>query len=1786
MLTRTLLYLAFIAGCDSNLRVNVASSELPSESQGLSLLVLDDVSNDPDYKVSWEAGQEVDASLGFSFHVSQTQACQDPIFSFEGLQENEKKLDFLKDGVYYLCLYGKTKAGAAVAATNNGVKITLDRTPPLISVASQLTMNQASAIEANVTDFLATSPSWQKLSGPGEVVFSNPLSLTPTVSMSVDGVYELLLIVEDLAGNRAEKKVEVTWDTTAPLVSAGPDVITNHAIALAPTADASAVRYLWEKVSGPGTITFSDATHKNPLTSASVDGTYVLGFHAYDAVGNMSHDEVAFTWDTTAPSIAAIANQLTGTPLLIDASVTSIATDLPLMYSWSKVSGPGTISPAMPYPAEDITASADTNGIYVLRLSVTDAAGNTATRDVQFEWDDSVPTVSLGADRFVNAMTSIDATTSLAATYSWTKVSGPGVVTFGSPNAEDTTVSTNADGVYVLRLTVTNASAIHTISDDITLTWDTGAPNFQTALADQTSKDPIDVTGDVQDSLTTLSYAWTKVSGPGTITFSHPSAAATTITADQDGAYVIRLTATDQAGNSVFDELTYTRDTTPPSFVALTRANEASDGYVNAAEATSAAALFALNASGHASAAYTTILNESTPQTCDALQDYSASSIPGINQLVADGTFVICVKLTDAVGNVSYGKSEAVVRDTAPPSFTSLAAANQASDGYVNAAETAATGAAFTLTASGHTLAEYTDYLDETPTAQTCTAGQTYSLAIPVISTLPSTDDAYAVCVRLTDAAGNISYGKSQVITRDATPPTVNVGADRSVNAVTTITTTVSGATAYAWTKQSGTGTVTFGTPAAKDTTASANVDDTYVLRLTATDAAGNSAYDELTLIRDTVAPAASFTGTPTPSINEIETLAVTVGGTDVTHYRYKVGVAATTDCTTSTGYVAEVAVGTPITASVAALDDTEIKLCVVGRDAVGNWQTWASAANATWTKAAKVYAVTNVVMGESFSCAHFANGRIKCWGAGYDGRLGGGNASSRGSSPTHMGNNLPFVDLGSGKKAIKISAGYRHVCAILQDQSLKCWGANFTGQLGLGDINHRGDNAGEMGDNLPTVDVGTGRTVIDVAGGEGHTCALLDDHTVKCWGKNDFGQLGQGNTANLGDGAGEMGDTLPVVNLGSNKKALSLTAFGYATCAILDDHSVKCWGNNDYGHLGVGADGAHRGDDASEMGDNLPALNLGTGRYALQVALGMYHGCALLDTHQIKCWGSGYEGRLGYGNETQIGAALMGDSHNTVALGTGRSVVAVAAGYDHTCALLDDSSVKCWGRNTYGALGLGHLDDIGDGAGEMGDSLPAVSLGTGRFAIKLAVSNHFTCAVLDNSRVKCWGRGEAGRLGQGSTVDIGGAAGEMGDALSEINLLTGGSRAVLDLVTRESTSCAILDDHTLKCWGRNANGALGYGDTTDRGTSAAHMGANLPVVDVGTGRKVLQVGVGTKHTCALLDNRTMKCWGLNTAGALGLGHTTILGDGPGEMGDALPAVDLGGKKVFQFATAYESNCALLEDSTLKCWGNNYYGELGLGDVVNRGDAGGQMGASLPTVNLGTGKKAVRVVAGWLGHCVILQDRSVKCWGRNQAGQLGYGDTTDRGSSSSHMGDNLLAVNVGAGRRVIAMPDFYYTPCVKLDDGSAKCWGSNSYGQVGVGTATNVTAPSTALSIGANIRAMAPGFDNIGAITAAGALNAWGRNFDGRLGFDVNAGANVGDDAGELGVATPTIGLGAGRFPMKLSAATAHFCALTDMARVKCWGANSYGELGLGDAAARGDNDFELGDYLPFSALW
>jgi cysteine-rich repeat protein len=404
---------------------------------------------------------------------------------------------------------------------------------------------------------------------------------------------------------------------------------------------------------------------------------------------------------------------------------------------------------------------------------------------------------------------------------------------------------------------------------------------------------------------------------------------------------------------------------------------------------------------------------------------------------------------------------------------------------------------------------------------------------------------------------------------------------------------------------------------------------------------------------------------------------------------------------------------------------------------------------------------VVRIEAGQYHTCAILNTGRIKCWGLNSSGQLGIGDTVNRGDVHGQMGSALPVTDLGTDARVESLAMGGSHTCARLTSGAVKCWGGSGVGALGLGAITSRGAGPNQMGDRLEVVKLGG--VAAAIAAGGGHTCALVSGDVTRCWGWNAFGQLGLGDGENRSEANG-----LPV-SLGGGKVAFSFALGERHTCARMNGGSVKCWGYNVDGQLGIG-DTVGRGDDPDEMGNSLRTVDLG-GESTLAISAGLYHTCARMSGGSVKCWGHNAHGQLGMGDTIYRGTATsqMGDNLSEVEVG--EAVTALAAGGVHTCALLASRRVKCWGDNDFGQLGLGHIDRRGDEPDEMGDALAPVDLGEGATAEAITAGVYHTCALLSDGRVKCWGRNHLGQLGLGDMEPRGDAPDEMGDALPAVEL-------------------------------------------------------------------------------------------------------------------------------------------------------------------------------------------------------------------------------------------------------------------------------------------------------------------------------------------------------------------------------------------------------------------------------
>lgn len=397
----------------------------------------------------------------------------------------------------------------------------------------------------------------------------------------------------------------------------------------------------------------------------------------------------------------------------------------------------------------------------------------------------------------------------------------------------------------------------------------------------------------------------------------------------------------------------------------------------------------------------------------------------------------------------------------------------------------------------------------------------------------------------------------------------------------------------------------------------------------------------------------------------------------------------------------------------------------------------------------------------------------------------------------------------------------------------------------------------------------GTARDdALRLALGHEATCVILDNGNLRCWGNNNVGQLGLG-ISTTPVGRDQTPDSFPTVDLGGRSVAEVATGELH-TCARLDDGAVRCWGGQTFGPM-LGVPGS-----PSRVGDGEPPTSIGPvnlGGSATAVASGNFSSCAILADGSMRCWGAGDNGRLGYGNTNDIGDDETPAAAGAVPLGPARTATAVTIGNRHACALLDDGTIRCWGERD--AI-PGQVAAIGDDEpASAGPLVTAADLG-GEPAVAVSAGNRSTCAVAADGDVYCWGRGVGARHSTGADTNV--------PVPTRVDL---GGRTAVALDHGFDHVCVVFDDGGVGCWGLGANGRLGYGSIDDVGDDEPPLSKGT--VDVGVGRTVKSVSAGAKATCVLLDNDTVRCWGDVASGAIGLGGVVDVGAALGD--DEAPTV-------------------------------------------------------------------------------------------------------------------------------------------------------------------------------------------------------------------------------------------------------------------------------------------------------
>ncbi|MDP4074428.1 fibronectin type III domain-containing protein [Acidovorax sp. A1169] len=695
---------------------------------------------------------------------------------------------------------------------------------------------------------------------------------------------------------------------------------------------------------------------------------------------------------------------------------------------------------------------------------------------------------------------------------------------------------------------------------------------------------------------------------------------------------------------------------------------------------------------------------------------------------------------------------------------------------------------------------------------------------------------------------------------------------------------------------------------------------------------------------------------------------------------------------------------------------------------------------------------VQQVVSGTFHTCAVTTAGAVQCWGNNAFGQLGDG-------TNTDQATPQPVTGLGSG--VVAIAAGQVHTCALTTAGAVQCWGANVHGQLGDSSTTNK---------SAPQPVTGLASGVAAIAAGEFHTCALTTAGAVQCWGRNLFGQLGDGTTTSKST-------PQPVAGMASGVAAIS--GGTVHTCALTTAGAVHCWGTNNEGQLG----------DGSTTNKSTPQPVTGLASGVAAIAAGGYHTCALTTAGATQCWGSNAYGQLGNGNITS-------KTTPQPVIGLANGVAAIAAGENYTCAQSIAGAVQCWGYNDLGQLGDGSIT---------AKSTPQPVTGLANGVAAIAAGETHTCALTTAGAVQCWGFNDYGQLGDGSTISK--------TTPQPVVVLASGVAAI---IAKGSHTCALTTAGAVHCWGYNVFGELGDGTTTSRMTPQ-------PVAGLVGG--MAAIAAGSNHSCVLNLAGAVQCWGRNTLGQLGDGSTT-------DKGTPQPVTGLA-SGVAAIAGGYQHTCALTTAGAVKCWGDNIYGQVGDGSQLTRltpqtvlglttgvaaiaagdnhtcaltttgavqcwGQNGqGQLGDGstlrklVPQPIPGLVNGVAAIAAGESHTCALTTAGGVQCWGGNGYGQLGDGSTTDATSPQAVAGLATGAAAIAAGKE---------HTCALTTTGAMQCWGYNRFGQLGNGSTTSKTTPQPVTGLASGVAAIGTGYGHTCALITAGAVQCWGYNGMGQLG--------------------------------------------------------------------------------------
>ena len=740
-------------------------------------------------------------------------------------------------------------------------------------------------------------------------------------------------------------------------------------------------------------------------------------------------------------------------------------------------------------------------------------------------------------------------------------------------------------------------------------------------------------------------------------------------------------------------------------------------------------------------------------------------------------------------------------------------------------------------------------------------------------------------------------------------------------------------------------------------------------------------------------------------------------------------------------------------------------------------------------------------------SCALHEDGKISCWSSNTYGQLGNGQSGYDADSSVPV-----LVEGITDAKAI--TTGGWHSCAVHEDGAISCWGSNYYGQLGNG-------QSGEDVFSSTSVSVAGITDAKAVSAGWDYSCALHQDGTISCWGDNTYGQLGNGQST--GDWKDNNADSLVPVEVIGIADATAIASNSRHSCALREGGTISCWGNNGSGQLG----NRKSRDDGAEPHSSVPVEVAGI-TDATAIAAGKDHSCAVHRSGTVSCWGNNYDGQLGNGQSQDYENRSVENRYGPYSyMPTGvagiTDAVAISAGGEHSCAVHEDGAISCWGNNWHGQLGNGQggTDDAGfaEIANDFYSPLP-VSVVDITDATAITTGRLHTCALHRTGAVSCWGDTGYGQLGNGQSGYI---------YASAVPLAVVGVADATAIATIWEHSCALHEGGTVSCWGKNIRGQLGNGQSGDRVVSS------IPVRVAGI-KDATAITAGFEHSCALHEGGTISCWGDNYLGQLGNGQS-----GENAMSSVIPVQVADITDATAISIGGGHSCALHLTGAISCWGSNWYGHLG------NGQSGENADSSVPVKVKGI-TDATAISAGFVLSCALHQDGTISCWGSNEYGQLGNGQSGENADSS-------VPVKVKGITDATAVAAGHQHSCALHRTGTISCWGYNWYGQLGDGQSGENADSSVPVRVADITDATAitrSGLHSC-ALHQDGRISCWGIRESGRLG-DGKGGFETSGPVEVIGI-TDAIGIITG---------VSHTCALHLTGTISCWGANDYGQLGNG----------------------